>query len=158
MTVTVIWVTFSVGNPLAGRDVGAPRIGVVSLPDTVVKVTSSSTILVDGSLTSRTTAPLFGIWIMIVGLLSVKSTPFVIKSCVFRTLMGVERTEFVVTRVLMYSISWQYFPVVAPEAPVVSPLPLVVWTGAPAVVPGAALVVAALCAVVSYALAGVVPK
>ncbi len=88
VTFTTISVTFSVGNSLLGNDSGAPLIGTVSRPDSVVKVTVISTTLFEVSTISRTTAPPFGNLISKMGFVSVKSTPFVIRSCLLGISVG----------------------------------------------------------------------
>ena len=118
ITLMTIAPTLSAGNSSFGSAVGAPVTLTTLSPDSDVNVTSIWAMLLDGTLISRMIAPPFGISITKVGFFSVKSTPFLIRSSLFGISLGVVRTEFVATRVLMYSISSQVFRVV-PLVPVV---------------------------------------
>ena len=133
VTLMMISLTLPVGKSSLSSDVGAPVTLTGLSPDSGLNVTSISAILLDGTLTSRTIAPPLGISITMLGFLSVKSTPFLIRSSLFGISDGVVRTAFVATRVLMYSISSQPFRVV-PLVPVVPGVPFV------AVVPGVPVV------------------
>jgi len=68
--------------------------------------------LVDDSVRSRTIAPPLGRSTSMVGFLSVKSTPLLMKSCLLAMSIGLVRIEFEVTSVVIHSISVHGFRVV----------------------------------------------